>query len=118
MHVYLLEPLVWMTICTPNVVDHLTRERIDLGLNFLKPYYVGEKQHIEFQHTVAAFDVTRQKEDNNPTFQNKPWEPKKARTLLLMARQVFSDIQPWTENVVDEHNAPSIKLLRSLYSQP
>jgi len=117
-HIYLLEPLVWMTLFTPKVIDQRTRERIDLGLNLLKPYYLGEKQHIEFQHTVAAFDLKRIEEDKNRTFQIKPWEPKEARTLFLMARQVFPDIQPWTENVVDEHYAPSIKILRAIYSQP
>ncbi len=114
--VYDLEPLVWMALFTPKVIDQNTRERIDLGLNFIKPYYLGEKQHIEFQHTVSTFDVMRGNEDNNPVFKHKPWDTKEARSLFLVARQVFPDIHSWTENVVDEHYDPSIKLLRSIYS--
>jgi len=111
-HIYDLEALVWMALLTPSVLDQHADRLIDLGLNFLEPYYLGQKQHVEFKHSVSDFDFKRINEDaNNPTFQMKPWDPREARILLLMARQVFPDIRPWTLNVVDEHYDPSIKLL-------
>jgi hypothetical protein len=114
-HVYDLEPLVWMSLLTPSVIDRRDESLIDLGLNFLKPYFLGEKQHVEFEHSVSEFDFKRIRDDvNNPTFRMKPWNPSGARTLLFVARQIFPDIRPWTVTVVDEQYDPSIELFAHL----
>lgn len=114
-HIYDLEALVWMSLLTPSVLNQSARSRVELGLNFIKTFYTGEREHVEFQHSVSDFDFKRINEDkNNPTFQMKSWDPKEARGLFLIARQVFPDIRSWTTNVVDERYDPSMKLLANL----
>jgi hypothetical protein len=118
-HIGDLLSLVQIVLYTPTVADEQTRKLIALGLSFIKPYYLGEKRHIEFVHSTVQFDVQRRLEDkNNPAFQNKPWDPTGARLLLRLARPAFPDIQVWTANVVDERYDPSVKLLAAVYGDP
>lgn len=118
-HIFDLQALVSMVLFTPTLVDQQNRDSIDRGLNFIKPFYLGGQQHVEFQHTVNTFDVKRIQEDtNNAVMQTKPWDPREARVLFRLARTAFPDIRPWTQNVVDAHYDPSVRLLAAIFGEP
>lgn len=115
-HVVDMLSLVQIALYTPSLIDDKTRIMIDRGLEFVRPYYVGEKQHIEFLHTTNSFDVERKEKDiNNPAFQNKPWSPSAGRLLFRLARPVFPNVRSWTTNVVDEHYDERVNLLAAIY---
>lgn len=116
-HVYNLEAYVYYLIFTKKNLSTEGQDRVFRALGVLKPYFLGEKQHLEFVKTTVKFDVTR-KEANDPHFQNKPWEPERARKLLRLSRILYkekSDFNKWTRNVVDEDYDPFIKLLTALH---
>lgn len=116
---YDLLPLVEIVLYAPSLVDSHTYGLIDRGLNFIKPFYTGQEQHIEFVHSNIAFDIQRKQQDKNSSvFENKPWDPKRARILFRLARPAFPDIQPWTIDVVDTHYDTWIKPLTAIYGEP
>jgi hypothetical protein len=113
-HIYDLLPLVDIGLFAPEVMTDDVRGRIDQALQFMKPYFTGEKIHIEFVHTQVPFDITR-RDAGDPEFQNVAWVPSKARLLFRLARGVFPDIQSWTGNVVDEDYHPIDKAVAALH---
>lgn len=113
-HVADLDFLLTILIFVPNVVDAELRDHIRRGLHFLKPYYLGEKEHIEFLHTSVAFDLKRRDHDpSNTSFQNCPWQPTQARPLVRLAGLPFPEILSWTGPVV---GTPHTELLAALLS--
>jgi len=118
-HVYDLLPLVQIVLYAPALVDTRTHALIDRGLNFLKPFYTGQEQHIEFVHSTVSFDIQRKLKDQGTSeYQNKPWDPKGARILFRLARPAFPDIRPWTANVVDTHYDTWVKPVAAIYGEP
>ena len=118
-HAYNLEAYVYYLIFTKRNLSAEGEERVFRALGFLKPYFLGEKQHLEFVKTTVKFDVTR-KETNDPHFQNRPWEPQRARKLLRLSRVLYkekSDFNEWTRSVVDEDYDPFIKFLVALHGR-
>lgn len=70
-HVADLWFLTQIALFAPAIATPRARALILDGLLFLKPFYLGERQHVEFLHTTVAFDVKRRDEDtNNPAFKN------------------------------------------------
>jgi hypothetical protein len=116
-HVADLQPLVEMTLYTPDLVDAAARAAIVSGLEFLRPYFLGERQHVEFARTTVAFDRER-RDDGNPSFANAPWKPTAGRVLLRLARAAFPEVRPWTEQIVDPSYDPRTKLLAAIYGEP
>jgi len=116
-HVADLQPLVEMTLYTPDLVDAGARTAIGSGLEFLRPYFLGERQHVEFARTTIAFDRER-RDDGNPEFANAPWNPARGRVLLRLARASFPQVRPWTEQIVDPSYDPRTKLLAAIYGEP
>jgi hypothetical protein len=116
-HVADLRPLVEMTLYTPDLVDAGAREAIMSGLEFLRPYFLGEREHVEFARTTIAFDRER-RDDGNPEFANLPWNPERGRVLLRLARASFPQVRPWTEHIVDASYDPRTKLLAAIYGEP
>jgi hypothetical protein len=112
-----LRPLVEMTLYTPDLVDAAARAAIMSGLQFLRPYFLGERQHVEFARTTIAFDRER-RDDGNPDFANQPWKPERGRVLLRLARVSFPEVRPWTEQIVDPSYDPRTKLLAAIYGEP
>jgi hypothetical protein len=111
--------LVQLTLYAPSLVDQQPHVLIHKGLDFIQPYFLGQKQHIEFLHTTSKFDIERKTEDtNNPAFQNKPWSPAAGRLLFRLARPAFPGTQSWTSNVVDKNYDERIKLLAAIYGEP
>lgn len=111
-HVADLDFLVAILSLVPGVVDAAMRDHIRRGLLFLKPYYLGDKKHIEFQHTTVSFDLKRRDQDpTNTGFQNLPWQPAQARPLLRLAALSFPEIRSWTGPVVAD---PRTELLVAL----
>jgi hypothetical protein len=115
-HVADLDFLVAILTFVPDVVDAEPRAHIERGLLFLKPYFLGEKEHIEFLHTTVSFDVKRRDQDpSNVGFQNQPWQPSQASSLLRLASLTFPDITSWTGPIVAD---PRTELLMALMSDP
>lgn len=115
-HVYNLEAYIYYLLFTERNMNSEGQERVFKALDFLKPYFLGEKKHVEFAKTSVKFDIVRKDAEDN-SFQNKPWEPKRARKLLRLSRALFkerNDFDEWTRIVVDEDYEPFIKLLTAL----
>jgi len=116
-HVYNLEAYVYYLILTKKNLSAEAQEHVFRALGLLKSYFLGEKQHLEFVKTTVKFDITR-KEANDSHFQNKPWEPQRARKLLRLSHLLYkekSDFSGWTRSVIDENYDPFIKLLTALH---
>jgi hypothetical protein len=116
-HVTALHPLIEITLFGPDLVDEGVRSALLGGLNFLMPYVRGDRQHIEFAHTTIAFDRER-RDDGNPVFQLAPWDPRRARVLLRLARATFPQIWSWTDDLVDAAYDPRTKLLAAIFGEP
>jgi len=117
-HVVDLRSLAEIALYTPAITDANTRKIIEKGIDFLKPYYLGERQHIEFQNTTVPFDAKRINEDrHNSAFQLQPWKPAGAQLLLLLGRALFPGVRSWTGNPSSEDLAPQLAILAALYDQ-
>lgn len=111
-HVADLEFLVAILSFVPAVVDVAVRNHIRRGLLFLKPYYLGEMEHIEFVHTTVSFDLKRRDQDpSNTGFQNRPWQPAQARPLLRLATLSFPEIASWAPHQADSQTELLVALL-------
>jgi hypothetical protein len=116
-HVAAVQPLVEVALYAPDLVDRITRAAVLSGLEFLRPFFLGHAQHVEFARTSVAFDRER-RDDGNPAFRNAPWEPAGARVLLRLARASFPQVRAWTEDIVDSGYDPRTKLLAAVYGEP
>lgn len=115
-HIYNLVPYIYYLLFTERNLSAEGLERVFKALEFLKPYFLGERQHVEFAKTSIKFDIVR-KEAGDIAFQNKPWEPRRARYLLRLSRALFKgkgDFDQWTQSVVDENYSPFIKFITAL----
>ena len=116
-HVAVVHPLVEMSLCTPDLIDPPTRAAIGSGLEFLRPYFLGHKQHAEFARTTISFDRER-RDAGNPAFRDAPWDPDHGRVLLRVARATFPEVRSWTEQIVDPKYDPRTKLLAAIHGEP
>jgi hypothetical protein len=116
-HVAAVQPLVELTLCAPDLVDQATRSAVLSGLEFLRPFFLGQAEHVEFARTSVAFDRER-RDDGNPAFRNAPWQPAGARVLLRLARAAFPQVRAWTEDIVDPAYDPRTKLLAAVHGEP
>jgi hypothetical protein len=112
-HTYDVEPLVLLAMFVPETVDETAASRIEAGLQFLRPFVLGEQTHIEFRRTTVAFDVQR-RDAGIAGFANAAWDPREARALLRQARTRFPGIRTWTSQLVDEQYSPRIKQIAAL----
>lgn len=97
-HVYNLEALIIIVLQAPQVFTETGLALIEAALNFIQPYYEGTKQHIEFLDSPIFFDYVR-REAGLPDFQNVPWVPSKANTLLEESRVAFPSVNAWASGV-------------------
>jgi hypothetical protein len=116
-HVAAVQPLVEVTLYAPDVVDDAVRAAVLSGIEFLRPFFLGQAEHVEFARTSVAFDRER-RDDGNPTFSNAPWQPAGARVLLRLARAAFPQVRAWTEDIVGPACDPRTKLLAAVYGEP
>jgi len=116
-HVAAVQPLVEVTLYAPDVVDEAIRAAVLSGIEFLRPFFLGQAEHVEFARTTVAFDRER-RDDGNPTFRNAPWQPTGARVLLRLARAAFPQVRAWTEDIVGPACDPRTKLLAAVYGEP
>jgi hypothetical protein len=113
-HIYDLEPLVELALSCPQYKDPVLIGDIGAGLNFIRPYFAGEKQHIEFVHSTVPFDLQRCNAGQKD-YCNLPWNPSGARVLLRIGRALIPAVKAWSQTVVDENYDPRIKLLAAIY---
>jgi len=116
-HIAAVRPLVEMTLYAPDLVDRQARAAVASGLEFLRPFFLGERQHVEFARTTVSFDAAR-RDDGNPAFQNAPWDPRGGRVVLRLARTAYPEVRGWTEQIVDAGYDPRTKLLAAIYGEP
>jgi hypothetical protein len=100
-----------------DLVSTTVRTAVLSGLGFIRPYFLGQAQHVEFTGTTAPFDLAR-RDDGNPVFQHAPWDPARGRVLLRLARSAFPEVRPWTDDIVDARYDPRTKLLAAIYGEP
>ncbi len=115
-HVYTLEAFVFTATFIPEVLDQAGRRTISAALDFLRPYFVGEKIHREFVCSSVRFDRERSAAGIEE-YHEIPWKPERARKLLRAARPVFPEIAPWTAGLVDEKYSPTLKLSAALHGE-
>jgi hypothetical protein len=116
-HVAAVQPLVEVLLYAPDLVTPPTRAAVLAGVEFIRPFFLGEREHIEFARTGNSFDRER-RDDGNPVFQHAPWDPAHGRVLLRLARAAFPEIRGWTEQIVDHRYDPRTKLLAAIYGEP
>jgi hypothetical protein len=116
-HMAAVQPLVEMTLYTPDLVDKSARAATLSGLEFLRPFFLGHAEHVEFARSTISFDAER-RDDGNLVFQNAPWEPARGRVVLRLARAAFPEIRAWTEQIVDHRYDPRTKLLAAIHGEP
>ena len=116
-HIAAVQPLVEIMLCAPDLVSTGVRTAVLSGLDFIRPYFLRQIQHIEFVATTIPFDLAR-RDDGNPVFQHAPWDPARGRVVLRLARPAFPEIRSWTEDIVDARYDPPTKLLAAIYGEP
>ncbi len=117
-HVYDLEAWTQIAIAAPEVLTAPQRDRIERALLFMKPYYEGAREHIEFLNTKVPFDIER-RDAGTPGFENAPWKPEGANNLLRLDRCAFPATRSWTTELEKSQNAaPRIKFLAALLCEP
>jgi hypothetical protein len=116
-HLAAVQPLVEVLLYAPDLVDQHVRAAILSGLEFLRPFSLGQQEHVEFARTSISFDTER-RDDGNPVFRHAPWDPAHGRVLLRLARAAFPEIRGWTEQIVDHRYDPRTKLLAAIYGEP
>jgi hypothetical protein len=116
-HVAAVQPLTEVLLYAPGLVGPEVRAAVLSGVEFIRPFFLGQREHIEFARTSIAFDRAR-RDDGNPVFANAPWDPAHGRVLLRLARAVFPEIRGWTEQIVDHRYDPRTKLLAAIYGEP
>lgn len=125
LHYHVYDMLAWVTIAafTPCLLSVDDRAAIEAGLNFLKPYYLGSKQHTEFVHTKIQEDRDRGSA-GDATYRPHVWVPGEGgdawmnRALIRLARPAFSSIRSWTQSYVDPEYDASDKFLAKLWGEP
>lgn len=113
-HVYDIQPLLELALYAPRAIDAGTKQSIETGVQFLRPFVLGERVHVEFTNSTVPFDIQR-KQSGDPTYSNSPWNPQEARILLRLARTIFPTVRTWTDSVVDDNYAPKTKQLAALF---
>jgi hypothetical protein len=116
-HIAAVQPLVEILLYAPDLVSEAVRAAVLSGLDFVRPYFLRQAQHIEFADTTISFDLAR-RDDGNPVFQQVPWDPAQGRRLLRLARPVFPEIRTWTQDIVDARFDPRTKLLAAIHGEP
>jgi hypothetical protein len=116
-HMAAVQPLVEVTLYAPDLVDDVVRAATRSGLEFIRPYFLRQREHIEFARTTVPFDRER-RDDGNPVFRNAPWDPARGRVMLRLARAAFPEIRGWTEQIVNQAYDPRTKLLAAIYGEP
>ena len=116
-HIAAVQPLLEVMLYTPDLVDQHVRAAILSGLEFLRPFFLGQQEHTEFAQTSISFDRER-RDDGKPQFRDAPWDPARGRVLLRLARAEFPEIRDWTEQIVDHGYDPRTKLLAAIYGEP
>jgi Alginate lyase len=116
-HVAAVQPLTEIVLYAPDLAGPQVRAAVLSGLEFIRPFFLGQAEHIEFARTANSFDRER-RDDGNPVFQHAPWDPQRGRVLLRLARAAFPEIRGWTEQIVDHRYDPRTKLLAAIYGEP
>ncbi|MCX6125302.1 MAG: alginate lyase family protein, partial [Proteobacteria bacterium] len=125
LHYHVYNMRAWLTVAnlTPCSLSVGDRATIQAGLEFLNPYYLGKKQHIEFEKTKIDEDRARGKAGDQ-TYQPHVWKPLEGddawlnRTLIRWARPSFPAIRSWTKDYVDSEFDASDKFLAKLWGEP
>lgn len=112
-HVYNLEALVGLAASVPQAVSPESRRRIESAVEFMKPYYLGQKQHLEFQHTKVQFDIAR-RDAGEPKYQVHVWDPHEADALLQRARAIFPGVRAWSAGAEPDRMSQRYELQASL----
>ncbi len=94
-HLYNSEALLDLAMYAPGAVSDTSKARIEKTFAFVKPYYLGQKKHLEFKNTQVAFD--RYRAANGETkYAPHQWDPHEADALLQRARAFFPAVRAWS----------------------
>ncbi len=102
-HLYNSEALMDLAMYLPGAVSDASKRRIEKTFEFIKPYYLGQKTHVEFAHSKVAFDRYRATH-GEAKYKPHPWNPREADALLQRARALFPSLRPWSQ-LAEENDA-------------
>jgi hypothetical protein len=54
-HIAAVQPLVEIMLCAPDVVTPAVRTALLSGLDFVRPYFLRQAEHVEFAATTVPF---------------------------------------------------------------
>lgn len=94
-HLNTIEAYLKIFLVDPLLLSEATRHRVILALDFVRPYYRGEKTNIEFANSPVPFDEARANA-GEVRFVHEEWKPERASRVLRMARVVFPKLRDWT----------------------
>jgi Alginate lyase len=89
-HIYALRPLLTLACASErngvDLYDYKAPNGASLprALDFLRPFALSGKKHIEFANSTASFDKTRAKA-GEAEYKPHPWSPRSARVLYADA---------------------------------
>ncbi len=112
-HEYNLEGWALLVMVAPDLFDSSELSVIENAFVFLKPYFNGEKKHIEFVCSKIGFDLAR-KNAGIEEYKNNEWKPESARKALRLGRAVFPGIREWTASVADENYDQWLKVFSTI----
>lgn len=122
-HVYNMKGWLTAANLTPCSLSSEDKTTVLAGLEFLKPYYLGQKEHIEFVNTKIEEDRARGKAGDQ-TYQPHIWKAGEGedawlnRGVIRWARPGFPAVRPWTKAYVDPEYDASDKFLAKLWGEP
>lgn len=110
-HAFNLKAFSEIGVYTPENELPGDHHAIANAFNFMKPYYLGQKTHIEFVCSTTPYDQNACAEGNMNYCRN-PWDPSSKlnpiNAILLEARAAFPEIRDWTTNSVNQKNPVSL----------
>ena len=77
----------------------------------------GAEPRLEWGR-LAAFNLARAERMSADLVRAWQVAQESLGLVLRLARAVFPEIRPWTEDIVDAHYDPRTKLLAAIYGQP
>lgn len=94
-HLYSLLAYEQLLLLAPQTISPSVRASVEKAVEFIKPYYLGKKSHVEFKHTRVGFDRARA-QAGDPEYAPHRWDPADANKELRLANALFPKVRVWT----------------------
>jgi hypothetical protein len=114
--VFSLKAYTKIALHIPLLYTDRSKEHVSKAFQFLMPYYLKKKTHIDFAKSTNRFDIERKNSEHNRK-KDLMWTPGSAREVLRLARPTFPQIKNWSQDVVDNQYPLRVRLLAALLGE-